>query len=389
MPSITVNIVPDVLKWALSQADDGRIDTSMLSCVEQWIEGTKQPTFNQIEILSKKTRIPLGYFFLKTPPKEEIKLVDYRTIDSAELISPSRELIDTISDMERICNWLHDYRVDAGFGTCQAVGSAKEKKDSIIIAKHIREYLRISKDWYTETRGADDSFSYIREKINQIGITVMMSGIVRNNTRRVLNVEEFRAFTILDDIAPLIFINSVDSYGGRLFSLFHELAHIFLGERDLFNDRQRVIAKVSTVETLCNGIAAELLIPKDDFIREWNKNNAEDVYDKVFSIAKKFHCGMIVVARKALDNNMLSGTIYCKIAKHAIEIFRESKEEKESSGGNFYNTLSSRVDRILIQSICTGLSEGRITYPEAFRLTNTNMKTFPDLASRLGGVSNW
>ena len=389
MSSIIVNIAPEVLTWALKQADADSIDTSVLLRVQQWIEGVKKPTFHQIEELSKKTRIPLGYFFLKTPPKEKIRLIDFRTIDSVELINPSRELVDTIFDMEMICNWLHDYRAEEGFGTCQAVGCAKGKNDPIEIAKSIRDHLTIANDWYTKTRGADDSFSYIREKINQIGITVMMSGIVRNNTRRVLNIEEFRAFALIDDMAPLIFINSVDSHGGRLFSLFHELAHIFLGENDLFNDRQRTISNISPNETLCNGIAAELLVPRDDFVMEWDANLTEDIVDKVSSIAKKFHCGLIVIARKALDNNRLSRDIYNRIAKSVIELYRESKEEKGSGGGNFYNTLSCRVDRVLVQSICAGLTEGRITYPEAFRLTNTNMKTFPNLASGLGGVSNW
>jgi Zn-dependent peptidase ImmA (M78 family) len=389
MPSITVDIAPDVLTWALKQVDGDIVDTSVRSRVQQWVDGIKKPTFNQIEELSKKTRIPLGYFFLKTPPKEDIKLVDFRTIDSLELVNPSRELVDTISDMERICNWLHDYRVEAGFGTCQAVGYMKGKNDPVEIAKLIRKYLEIADNWYTKTKGADDSFSYIRDKINQIGITVMMSGIVRNNTRRVLNVEEFRAFTLIDDVAPLIFINSTDSHGGRLFSLFHELAHVFIGENDLFNDRQQTVARVSAAETLCNGVAAELLVPREGFIREWDNNNTDDIFEKVSSIAKKFHCGSIVIARKALDNDRLSGDVYNKTAKRVIEAYREYKEAKESSGGNFYNTLGSRVDRILVQSICTGLSEGRITYPEAFRLTNTNMKTFPDLANRLGGVSNW
>ena len=326
---------------------------------------------------------------MKEPPREDIAIVDFRTIDSVELINPSRDLLDTVSDMERICNWLHEYRVEAGLGACESAGCAKGKTDPIVIAELIRDYLDIANDWYTETRGVDDSFSYIREKINQIGVTVMMSGIVRNNTRRVLNVEEFRAFTLMDDIAPLIFINSVDSYGGRLFSLFHELAHVFLGENDLFNDRQQTVAKVSGIEKMCNSIAAELLVPRTDFIREWDCDDTEIPFDKVSSIAKKFRCGAIVIARKALDNRRLSHDVYNEVAKRVIEIYREAKEKKRAGGGDFYNTLSSRVDRVLVKSICSGLSEGRITYPEAFRLTNTNMKTFPELAYRVGGVSNW
>lgn len=389
MASIIVNIAPNVLTWALKKADGIIIDTAMLLRVHQWIDGEKQPTFNQIEELSKKTRIPLGYFFLKEPPREDIAIVDFRTIDSVELINPSRDLLDTVSDMERICNWLHEYRVEAGLGACESAGCAKGKTDPIVIAELIRDYLDIANDWYTETRGVDDSFSYIREKINQIGVTVMMSGIVRNNTRRVLNVEEFRAFTLMDDIAPLIFINSADSYGGRLFSLFHELAHVFLGENDLFNDRQQTVAKVSGIEKMCNSIAAELLVPRTDFIREWDCDDTEIPFDKVSSIAKKFRCGAIVIARKALDNRRLSHDVYNEVAKRVIEIYREAKEKKRAGGGDFYNTLSSRVDRVLVKSICSGLSEGRITYPEAFRLTNTNMKTFPELAYRVGGVSNW
>lgn len=389
MPSINVTIAPDILTWALKQSESDVLDESMLLRVKQWIDGIKQPTFNQIEELSKRTRIPLGYFFLKTPPSEEIKLVDFRTIDSAELANPSRELIDTIYDMERIQAWLHNYRLNTGFGSCEAVGIAKGESKPIAIAKIIRDYLEIEPNWYEETKGTEDSFSFIREKMNEIGITVMMNGIVRNNTKRALNAEEFRAFAIVDDIAPLVFINGADSNGARLFSLFHELAHIIIGENDLFNDRQRTVTSVSKQEKICNGIAGELLVPGEAFVKEWEKCKTEDIYEKISTIAKKFHCGLIVIARKALDNGEISGNEYNGIAKKVIEFYYESKVDKKTGGGNYYNTQRSRVDRALVQTICTALSDGSITYPEAFRLTNTNMKTFPDLANGLGGVSKW
>ena len=86
----------------------------------------------------------------------------------------------------------------------------------------------------------------------------MMSGIVGNNTHRPLSIDEFRAFSVIDEYAPLIFINSNDSTNGKLFSLLHEFSHICIGENSLFNDRYSTGKKVRKVETLCNAVAAEV-----------------------------------------------------------------------------------------------------------------------------------
>ena len=110
VPSIAVDIQPEIINWALKQTKEDRIDAALLNSIQQWLDGTKVPTFNQIEDFSKKACIPLGYFFLKTPPKENIKLIDYRTIDSVALIEPSRNLIDTISEMEAVQEWMATYR---------------------------------------------------------------------------------------------------------------------------------------------------------------------------------------------------------------------------------------------------------------------------------------
>lgn len=388
MPSVYVEISPNILKWVLEQADAELLDTSLFLCVQQWIVGSKKPTFNQIEQLSRKTRIPLGYFFLDNPPKEEIKLVDFRTVNSIELAKPSRELIDTISDMENVMEWMHEYRKETGFEECGVVGLIEEKKNPTHISNTIRDYLELEETWFLRTKGAMESFNLIRNKLNQIGVIVMMNGVVRNNTHRPLNVEEFRAFAMIDDYAPLIFINGADSEGARLFSLIHEMAHIFLGRNDLFNDRQREVNGLSDIEKLCNAITAEILVPNKEFFEEWSKNESENIFDKVFDLSKVFHCGMIVIARKALDNKKITSTEYNKISKEVIELYYKTKEKRES-GGNFYNTLNSRVDKLLVLSLCEGLSEGRISYTDAFRLTNTNMKTFSELVTNLGGVSNW
>ena len=86
MPTVNVNVQPAIISWALSQTSEEKLGTKLMENIKQWLDGTKRPTFNQIEDFSKKSHIPLGYFFLQTPPVEQISLLEYRTLDSIEQI---------------------------------------------------------------------------------------------------------------------------------------------------------------------------------------------------------------------------------------------------------------------------------------------------------------
>lgn len=376
MAGITVNIQPEILNWALRQTKEECIGEALISNIQQWLEGTKTPTFNQIEELSRKSCIPLGYFFLKTPPQEEINLIEYRTVDSMELAEPSRNLIDTIAEMESIQDWMTAYRQEMGYDKCDFWCLANECKEANTIAEAIRKYLEISMDWYKKTKSTRESFAFWRDRLSDAGVIVMMNGIVKNNTRRALNIDEFRAFAMADEWAPLIFVNAADREGARLFSLLHEAAHICIGKNDFFNDHQSKIQTVSGCETLCNAVAAELLVPNKEFVQIWEKSERNKTYfEKCQEISKLFHCGTIVIARRALDNGFIKKTIYDEIATQVIAIYKKNKLEK-TAGGNFYNTMRSRLDRNFVRAICESIATGRTSYTEAFRLTNTNKKTF-------------
>ena len=384
MPKVNVNIQNNVIQWVLNQTSEEQLGLDLMNIIKQWLDGTKTPTFNQIEEVSKKSNIPLGYFFLKTPPVEKIDLLEYRTIDSIELANPSRNLIDTIFEMERIQDWMKEYRQDTGFDILPLVGSLKHLNDAKLISREIRKDLDLDIDWYNNVKDISDAFSYIREKLDEVGVVVMQSGVVGKNTHRSLNIDEFRAFAMVDEWAPLIFINSVDSHGAKLFSLFHEIAHIWLGEDDLYNDR-RNIGNVRELEILCNSIASEILVPTDEFNRLWNEIKEKDTRNKISLITQAFKCSESVIARKALDNKRIEKDLYTEIIDEAIEAYKTMREN-DSSGGNYYATLKTRLDACFVRALCESISSGRTTFTEAYRLTNTSRKTFAEVAMRLGGV---
>ena len=385
MPTVNVNIQPAILTWALSQTSEEKLGAKLMNNVKQWLDGSKSPTFNQIEDFSKKSQIPLGYFFLQTPPVEQIDLLEYRTLDSVELVNPSRNLIDTIHEMEAVQDWMVDYRREMKYDAVAVVGSLKGQSDAEAIADRIRADLGFDKGWYRGCADASGAFNKVRRLLEECGVIVMMSGIVGKNTHRALDVNEFRAFAMVNDMAPLIFINGADSLGGRLFSLFHEIVHIWIGENDLYNDRRYSGEGVKAIEVICNAVAGELIVPKAHFIENWMKNTNDDAYQKIKELAKYFHCSESVLARRALDNGKISKAIYNQVVSDAIEAYIQSKQEK-GSGGDYYRVARSKLDGVFVRALCESVNSGRTSYTEAYRLTNTTSKTFSEVASGLGGV---
>ena len=385
MPTVNVNIQPAIISWALSQTSEEKLGTKLVDNIKHWLDGTKSPTFNQIEDFSKKSHIPLGYFFLQTPPIEQISLLEYRTLDSIQLTNPSRNLIDTIHDMEAVQEWMVNYRKEWNYDTISLVGSLKGITDISVIADTIRKDLGLNIEWYKDCGNPSEAFNKVRGLLEECGIVVMMNGIVGKNTHRALDVNEFRAFAMVNEWAPLIFINGADSAGGRLFSLFHELVHLWIGENDLYNDTKYSANGIKPIEVTCNAVAGALMVPKTVFLEKWNNNTNDDIHEKIKELARMFRCSSSVIARRALDNKKIDQNVYNMVIADAIEAYIQTKQEK-SSGGDYYRVARSKLDGVFVRALCESVNSGRTSFTEAYRLTNTTSKTFSEVASGLGGV---
>ncbi|GIV50096.1 MAG: hypothetical protein KatS3mg038_0617 [Candidatus Kapaibacterium sp.] len=133
-----------------------------------------------------------------------------------------------------------------------------------------------------------------REKAEAAGILVVTSGVVGNNTQRKLSVEEFRGFVLVDEYAPLVFINSADGKAAQMFTLAHELAHVWVGESAAF-DLRNLQPATNKLEQTCNRIAAEFLVPENSLRAFWSK--AQQDPRPFQAIARHFKVSEIVAAR--------------------------------------------------------------------------------------------
>jgi len=386
MPSVKVAISPTILEWILKTALLEGIDAEMITHFHKWKNNEKQPTFNQIEEFSQKTRIPLGYFFLDTPPSEQYPLLKFRTINSTSKKNPSRDLIDTYNHMTAIQDWMREYLIEAGNEKINFIGSLKNEKKVDKIAAVIKDTINLDNDWYTKSKSPSNSFIILRQCFDAIGILVMKNGIVGQNTHRPLDIHEFRAFTLLDDYAPLVFINNKDTEGGQLFSLLHEIVHIWLGLSSFYDDSYGMSFNISPLETICNAVAAEILVPKQVFIERWNNNNNITTEENIDKLVKYFRCGKSVIIRKAFDNNLLTNEQYNNLTNSIIATSLLNKNK--SKGGNHYKNMESRYSPRFILALANSINEGRTLYKEASKLTGSNRVIFDRFVNEVRDHSN-
>mgnify|MGYP002517065204 CR=1 FL=1 len=349
--------------------------------IERWQAGESAPTINQLSQFSKKLRIPVGYFFLDQPINDVPPVCAHRTIANAAITEPSRELVDTLTDMQSVQEWIRQDIVECGEGKLPFVGSYQVGQAKVAeLADAIRGVLQLSVEWYLEdgrVMPVDEAFKFLRERCTDSGIVVMLNGVARDNTHRPLNVQEFRAFALVDEYAPLIFINRTDSRHGQIFSLAHEIVHVWLGAEEIYNDSYQYESN-APIEVLCNAVAAELLVPRTIFARHWRRIVEErSADDAVEELAERFPVSQVVIARRALDEGFISFAKY----QDVVAACRRHWEDQRSSasGGNYYSTKRSRLDYRFVERLAASVSEGRTSYTDAYRLTGTNRKTFSNI----------
>lgn len=385
MAGVSIPVHAPVIDWIVQNIHEDQVAPDVLDQLSAWKAGEKQPTLKQLEAMSRKTRIPFGYFLLQTPPDEDIALAEYRTIGSKRRQKPSRELIDILDQMTAIQDWMRNELRREQSDALPFVGCCSLHDSATEIAQRIRDALALKTNWYREGKNAEDNFNHLRNTLAQHGLLIFTGGKVGANTHRPLDVKEFRAFTLVDAYAPLIFINTTDTANGRLFSLLHETVHVWLGKNSLFNNSEWSDEHVSLLEQKCNAVAAELLVPAADFSEIWE--SSIPVEDMIERAARHFRCSESVILRRAYEMKRIPRDVYARMLALQKERWEHAKaQKKKSSGGDFYNTLLSNLDHRFLAALERSVTQGNTQDTDAYRLTATNRKTYREALERMGGV---
>jgi len=208
----------------------------------------------------------------------------------------------------------------------------------------------------------------------------VINGVVGNNAHRRLNVSEFRGFALTDHYAPLIFVNGADAKSAQMFTLAHELAHIWLGQGGL-SGFENLIPGGADVEDWCNRAAAEFLAPSREFRERWMDVLQEENPFEV--LARSFKVSPVVAARRAMDLKLIGRAAFFEFYERFIN--RECQHSGASfGGGDFYNNQNARVGKLFATHVIGAAMGGEIGFKEAYELTGLRGGSFEEYAGRLG-----
>ena len=375
-----VKIKPEMLRWARERAGLTANDLrKRFPRIEAWEQGEAEPTLKQLESYARATHAPVGYLFLPTPPIESMPIPDLRTMADARFDKPSPELLDTVYICQQRQDWYHSFARTNRLEPLSFVGSAEIGNDISKAAASIRATLTFR---LAEQRGSATWTDALRAFIghaDEAGILVMCSGVVLNNNRRRLDPEEFRGFAMADDLAPLVFINGSDSKAAQMFTLAHELAHIWLGDSAV-SDIQAISSPADEVEKWCNQVAAELLVPMAALQQELDAGS--ELNQETERLARIFKVSSLVMLRRLHDAGVLSR--HELTHAYADELHRLHSLPK-SSGGSFYLTQAARVSKRFARALVVSTLEGQTLHRDAFRLLGlSKLATFRELGRNLG-----
>lgn len=379
MSKVVVKV--EVLRWALDRSGIAIEDLeSKFPKISDWITGRGQPTLRQLEALAKATLTPFGFLFLQEPPEDKLPIPHFRTVDDRRVHRPSVDLLESIRIMQRRQAWMREFLLEQGEAPLPFVGSVQVSERPVVIARRIREVLGFVEEWARVHSNWSNALRALHEAVESAGILVVVNGIVGNNTHRKLDPDEFRGFVLVDDYAPLVFINGVDGKAAQMFTLAHELAHVILGSSAAFDLRQMLPANERT-EQACNLVAAEFLVPESVLRPLWpSVRNDSSPFD---SIARHFKVSAIVAARRALDLALISrSSFFAFYQAYKDSEVRSSADQPD--GGNFYASQNFRVGKRFASAIAQSTREGKLLYSEAYHLTGLYGKTFEKYVNSLG-----
>lgn len=363
-----VNIKANIITWAIARAGyELQEFTRKVPIVQKWIQGEKKPTVKQLESFSKKVHLPFGYLFLTEPPKEKLPIPFFRT-NNPQATDVSVNVYDTILLMQQRQDWLRDYLKENEFRPLPFVGRFKTSQNVSEIVDNIRKTLDVQENWASGFETWKDALDNLTHKIEDTGIIMVFNGIVENNTSRPIKVEECRGFVLVDDMAPFMFINNADGKAAQMFTIVHELAHIWTGHSAGFDFRKLQPAN-DPIELLCDKIAAEFLVPEKSFNAVWRENPTIKYAARYFKVSE------IVIARRALDTGKIT-------RKQFFDFYEEysnrefAKKENQSSGGDFYATTRKRLSMTFAAHVNNAVKSGKLLYRDAYKLTSLKGDTF-------------
>jgi len=382
-------ITPKVLKWARESAKMSlKAAASKVSkspeVLESWENGETQPTIKQAQDLAKAYKRPFALLFLPDIPRDFQPLQDFRRKSAKPLSTASVFIIREVQQKQA---WISDVYKDNDEKELSFVGKYTVKGNPQTVANDILKTLDINPLTYN----TENPIREWIDKAEKNGIFISRTSFI--HSRLLLDSEEMQGFAIADKHAPFIFINSEDWDAPQLFTIVHELAHIWIAASGISNEIEPELKNtqgIDPVELFCNEVAALALMPTD-IMKTFNQSTFSSSTD-LFQAAKKLGVSSFAFLVRAFNMQLVSLDKYRQLKKDVDADYQDflkweeekkANQAKKSGGPNYYLLQLNKNGRLFTQVVLDSFRGGFIEATQASNLLNTQINKFPKLEAFL------
>ena len=378
-------VQPSVIRWAresmgMSIEDVAHKLKRSSEEVRAWeSEGSaSSPTYAQLESLAYKVfKRPLAIFFLPAPPDEIQPTREFRTLPDADLQTLNA---DTYVQVRKA----HAYQI-----TLKEVFDGRNPGGKSIVrdvaldmqlsvetqARSVRKILGISLEDQLGWKTDEHALKRWREAVEAHGIFVFKAPFKQ---------KDISGFCLLDADFPLIYLNNGTTKTRQIFSLLHELAHLLLNVSGISKFEQSYMSRLPVaerrIEQFCNKVAAEILIPSDDFGQQIAglPSDAESMQDHLYAnLANRYGVSREAILRRLLDLGRVSQVFYEQKAK------LWASQKKAASGGDWYASQNTYLSDKFAREVIGRHYRNQISVEQASEYLGIKAKNFAGLEQRI------
>ncbi|MCC7110704.1 MAG: ImmA/IrrE family metallo-endopeptidase [Deltaproteobacteria bacterium] len=348
--------------------------------VRAWEAGTARPTFPQARTLASVLRVPFAALFLEPGTLGSQDLPDLRTTGGRGRAF-SVDLCEVYRDALRKQAWVREVREHEGVSKVVFVG-AWRRATPAHGARAIERLLGLSDGDRAQCATPDEFLRLLVRRAEDAGILVLRSATVGSNNHRPLDVEEFRGFAIADDVAPLVFVNTADAKAAQVFTLIHEIAHLWRAETGISQPSLEMARALATdAEAFCDAVAAELLVPQKQLEAQWNTNG--DLSNNCDELRRRFKVSGMVIARRAFDLGLVKKTEY---RAFMAEQMRLARAKARGTGGPEFTTMVRLKNGSVVTDMVTrAVRGGELLWREASQLLGVTPRIVAQLVEQQSG----
>lgn len=344
-----------------TKAATKKISASKKDLVSEWENGESLPDWAQVSKLAKVYNVPELLFFSKKSIEKHKVIPDYRVGIHSESDENVKKLINVVVTRQK---WLEKNLRDDGWSKNRLQGSGQRLSSPKALANFISESLGVSSEDIKEISGRKNALDYLIQKAEGSGVFVG-----KTISYHRLEVDDMRGLFISNDYCPFIILNRRDSLSAQIFSFIHEIAHFFRKSDAISNslDFRTSNKKVSPEEIFCNKVAAEFLLPEEDFANQYYDKGDIDAISEVYKVSQLavfYRLKELGKIRRELQDD-----IEVQIEKETKEnLIKKAAEDAKKEGGNYTNAMRDSNGGLFNRVVSNSYLENRIGHVEAANL---------------------